>query len=170
MSIRNIITITGTTPKARAWIDRKNLSKLPDFTGYDDPHWDRFDENLDCTRITGEWSTKHETDGVGEWAARVTRKHPGIRVEWEQDWDNHDADEAGRTIDTWIHGDWEKATARTGGLIPVNLADLLAAVRATAADHEAAALADSADDEHAAAIALRDAALALAEALDGAAA
>ncbi|MFT4284293.1 MAG: hypothetical protein QM598_05605 [Protaetiibacter sp.] len=168
MSTYNNITLTGETPEARAWLDGKNIDKLPDFTGYDEPSWDRYDAGLDCVRIEGTWDSKYETDGVGAWVARITRKHPGIRAEWSQEWDTRDADEPGHTIDVWRRGEWEPAESRTAGLVPAKLDELLAAVKTTAVAHENAATQDSGDTEHHAAVNLRYAALALAEALEGA--
>ncbi len=168
MSTYNNITITGETPEARAWLDGKNIDKLPDFTGYEEPDWERFDTGRECVEVRGTWDSKYATDGVGEWIARITRKHPGIRAEWSQEWDTRDADDPGHTVDVWRDGEWVPAESRTMGLVPVKLDDLLAEVKAAAAEHETAAMGDSGDAELDAALSLRHAALALAEALEGA--
>jgi len=87
------------------------------------------DERADGWVIAGH--SKYEAEGLGEFGRDVSGRHPGSRVEISEEWDTRDADEQGETVCVYVGGEYVPNMARTSGLVPVNLAERIAAVRTT---------------------------------------
>jgi len=122
MSTWNVITIAE-APR----LTEKKLLKAIGRAGLD-----LDDQQVD--REGSEWKiyghSKYEAEGLFDLAEDITRRHPGSRAEVSQEWDTRDADESGQTIDIYRDGEHVPAQAQVNGLVPVDLAESIAAVRA----------------------------------------
>jgi hypothetical protein len=114
------------------------------------------------------WISKWETGGLPSFAKALSEKAPGCMVEWLEEWDNRDADEPGQQGERWLNGVVMQQYVNVWQPTPFGIehAELVAEIRECATAYDKAAEGDSGDAEIAAAINLRDAALALADALD----
>lgn len=122
MSTWNVITIT----EAPRLTERK-LDKAIDRAGLDLDE-QTVDETEDGWKIYGH--SKYEAEGIFEIAADLTRRHPGSRVEVFQEWDCHNADEPGQSLDVYSGGERQPQQSRENGLVPVDLHESIRAVRA----------------------------------------
>ena len=75
-------------------------------------------------------NSKYEAEGIYKIAEDLSSRHPGSRVEVFQEWDTRDADEAGQSLHIFIGGENQSALGRESGLVPVDLVQSVAAVRA----------------------------------------
>lgn len=121
MSTWNTITVSG-APR----LTEKRLLKAIARAGID--LWEQsIDEREDGWVITGH--SKYEAEGLSEFGRDVSARHSGSRVEISEEWDTRDADEQGETERVYVGGEYVPSLARTSGLVPVNLAERIAAVR-----------------------------------------
>lgn len=122
MSTWNVITIAE-APR----LTEKKLRKAIDRAGLD------LDEQT-VDQLADEWKvyghSKYEAEGLANLAEDITRRHPGSRAEVFQEWDTRDADEPGQSLDVYRDGECVPERAQVSGLVPVNLAESIAAVRA----------------------------------------
>lgn len=107
------------------------------------------------------WS-KYQRDEIHEFAILYTTAVPGARAEIFEEWRG---EEPGTETLVFRGGERVHGEEKVSQLVPVNLAELIAAVRKAAADLNATADGDSNDAEIEAGQELRDVALALADAL-----
>ncbi|KDA04525.1 hypothetical protein DC31_06470 [Microbacterium sp. CH12i] len=122
MSTWNVITVTEaprlTERKLSKAIDRAGLCLSDEQIIEDEDGW----------KVCG--NSKYEAEGIYDLAADLSRRHTGACVEVLQEWDTRDADEAGQSLDVYTGGERQRARSQESGLVPVDLVQSIAAVRA----------------------------------------
>ena len=121
MTTWNVITISAaprlTEPKIDKAIARSGLSLYDAQVIEDHP---------------GTWqvcgSSKYGPEGIQAFAADLSQRHPDSRVEVFQEWDSHDVDEMGSSLDVYVGGERVADSCREGAMVPVDLSSRVKAV------------------------------------------
>lgn len=78
------------------------------------------------TQMTCSGESKYRRESIGEWAAEWTKQNLGIRVIWEQTWDD---EEGGAEVLVYLDGDLVRSECRKNGMVPMDLEADVAAIR-----------------------------------------